>query len=295
MIQEYAEKMLRCPNDRGLLIPEEKSLQCKECGQVFTVYSDNLIDLMPRKMYPLKPRNKIEQIHYDEQRKIIEGSKLPSTASAEPLFGDSNFYPPSFRAFTKKYRAFIRSYLPKNGVLCDIGSGIGNYSLVYARETEFTVCCDADLRSLNYCRDLAEKNSIGNVLFIKCDYMQLPFSEEVFDSMICLDVLEWGLDHELRTLTEALRCLKSTGVFLADFHNKNRFPSCLLDPSLMKYSRKEIQRLLLNLHIRNYEMTEFGHAPIVPYYLISSEEIWTKLDKVLFSQGARILVKIMKS
>jgi len=43
MIQEYAEKMLRCPNDRGLLIPEENSLRCKECGQVFRVYSNNLL------------------------------------------------------------------------------------------------------------------------------------------------------------------------------------------------------------------------------------------------------------
>ena len=155
------------------------------------------------------------------------------------------------------------------------------------------MCCDIDLTSLNHSRVLANKNNIKNILFIRCDYMQLPFAEEVFDSMICLDVLVVGLDHESRRLSEILRCLRTAGNAIVDFHNKERPNN---DPALKRYSRKEICRLLSNLHVVNYQIRGFGYAPFLPKPIALSEEIWVQLDRILFFlPTARLVVKITKS
>ena len=248
---------------------------------------------MPKRIYPLKPQRQFEKTYYNGYQKVIESKQELTAATIGPLFGDFRFYPPNFRAFTKKYRAFIRTYLEKKDYFCDIGSGIGNYSLAYAKETKLTVCCDINLTSLSHSRVLANKNNIKNILFVRCDYMQLPFAEEVFDSMICLDVLEVGLDHESRRLSEILRCLRTAGNAIVDFHNKERPNN---DPALKRYSRKEICRLLSNLHVVNYQIRGFGYAPFLPKPIALSEEIWVQLDRILFFlPTARLVVKITKS
>jgi len=137
------------------------------------------------------------------------------------------------------------------------------------------VHCDLDVGSINYAYELSRRDNLERILFVRCDYLQLPFASNIFDRIICMDTLERGLSHEIRLLTEILRCLKPGGKVAIDFHNKFRslFSASKINSEVVGYD----QMISSEVNLKRYEIKPIGYVPnIVPF-----EKGYKFLDKVL--------------
>jgi ubiquinone/menaquinone biosynthesis C-methylase UbiE len=210
-------------------------------------------------------------------------------------WGGPFIVPKGYRAFVMEEIKVIKEYLGKclRGIFCDVSGGAGNYSLLFSKEASLTVHCDLDVNSINHAYERSRRYSCARILFVRCDYLQLPFASNIFDSIICLDTLERGLSHEIRLLREIERCLKRGGRFVIDFHNKLRMPSLLMPKKQKKevvgWDRTAIQKMLSAVGLKRYSIKSIGYAPI----MLPSEEAFAFLDKairLLLVQPSRFIV-----
>jgi SAM-dependent methyltransferase len=210
------------------------------------------------------------------------GDKFKWDLSAT-AWGNLSTAPKGYKAFVKKERKVIEEYLGESlkGTFCDVSGGAGNYSLHFSRKASLVVHCDLDVNSIEYAYERMRRCGLRDVLLVRCDYLQMPFESNVFDSIICIDTLERGLPHERRLLTEMMRCLKPCGKLVVDFHGRSRVPSFLVSESVRKgvvsYDRREIEEMLSELAL-DYKIKPIGYAP----NQVPLETGYTFLDRILW-------------
>ena len=137
---------------------------------------------------------------------------------------------------------------------------MGNYSIKLSEEVRYVIHCDLGVDALNCAYERAKGIGLKNIFFVRCDYLQLPFKSNAFDSLVCLDTLERGLHHEMRLLSELLRCLKLYGKAVVDFHNQSRSRLFGSKPEIKEYSFEEIKRIMLKTSSKNI-IKPFGYVP----------------------------------
>ncbi len=278
-------KIFACPDDKGKLSYERRSLHCSKCGRVFPVFSANLVELLPSKPYPLRLNNAIEESYWSTYILSL-GKRFRSNPSGIG-WGYLPALSPGLRTFVKKEREVARRYLDAHiqGLICDVSGGAGSYSLKFAKEAKLVLHCDLDVDAVNCALNQAEKRKLKNILFVRADYLQLPFASNVFDAMICIDTLERGLSHELRLLTEILRCLKSSGRFVADFHNRR----LVRNNRIIECDKETFRKILLQVGLINYSLGPIGY---VPAEIILFEKTYDILDRIfkLFFSPSRYMV-----
>jgi SAM-dependent methyltransferase len=279
MLRQYYS-LLRCPDDgHDLSWRKNKSLECVRCRRTFPIFSDNVVELLPSKPYP------VEQL-VDEKYLTTYIRLLESKFEWNPFalgWGDLSAAPKGYQAFVRKERGVIEECLGKNlqGLFCDVSGGAGNYSLYFANVASLVVHCDLDVDSINCAYEKSKERS-KNILFVRCDHLQLPFAQNTFDSMICTDTIERGYPYEVRLLAEISRCLKPHGRFVVDCHNKLRtsyFPFFKTKSKNGGYNYAELQKIFSRLNLDCYEIKAFGYAPsscdILPF-----EKAYTFLDEI---------------
>ena len=277
MLRQY-HNLLRCPNCQRPLRYRNKSLECVICKRTFPIFSDNLVELLPSKPYPLE---KLVGKKYLATYIRLLGDKFEWNPLARG-WGDLSRAPKGYKAFIKKERKVIEELLGKSlsGLFCDVSGGAGNYSLYYANVAKLVVHCDLDVNSINCVYERSKQCKLERALFVRCDYLQLPLASNTFDSIICMDTLERGYPHELRLLMEILRCLKPHGRFVVDFQNKSRIPCSSLfkmESENVGYDCNALQKIFSQFDLKNYKIKPIGHVPIgiVPF-----EKAYTSLDKM---------------
>jgi ubiquinone/menaquinone biosynthesis C-methylase UbiE len=270
-------ELLRCPDDRNSLLWKGNYLECIKCKRVFHAFSNNLVELLPSKPYPFK--KSVDEKYWTSYIRLLE-----DRFEWNPLvqgWGDLSRASKGYKAFVRKERNVVANYLGESvrGNFCDVSGGAGNYSLYFADIANLTVHCDLDVNSINGVYEQGKECS-KSILFVRCDYLQLPFASNVFDSIICIDTLERGYAHEMRLLTEILRCLKSHGKFVVDFHNKLRV-SCLpfskMKSENTTYDYAMLQEIFSYFDLYCCKIEPFGY---IPMNILPSEELYTFLNEI---------------
>ena len=137
---------------------------------------------------------------FSEYRKIIEKS-----AEVE-------------RCLESKYEEFENIILKNiKGVCLEIGCGDGIWTQKLKEKSNFLVSLDLSKERVK----IAKKKN-PDVKFVICDARNLPFKENIFDTVVALEIIEhlptYG-DHK-KFLSEVKRVLTSSGKFLISTPNR---------------------------------------------------------------------------
>jgi len=98
----------------------------------------------------------------------------------------------------------------KDEKILDAGCGFGLYSLALANNGVNVVGVDIDEKQLSTAKEWAGKLSLPNAQFEAVNICKLPYKDESFDKVLCVDVIEHILDDNL-AISQLARVLKVNG------------------------------------------------------------------------------------
>lgn len=116
-------------------------------------------------------------------------------------------------AHTKKELSYLKKYLKKNQKILDLACGYGRFTIPLAKQGYAIEGVDISPNLLNEAKKRAKKQKV-NIKFKWGDMRKLPYTENNFDSIICMWSAFIELSKEkdqLQALREMLRVLKKGG------------------------------------------------------------------------------------
>ncbi len=110
----------------------------------------------------------------------------------------------------KRFKQVLRIVKPLNGLLLDIGCDCGTFTekMKESSPNLNIVAIDLSRKFVKYAA-----GHYSNMPYVVSDGQHLPFKEESFNAMTCLEVLEHVVDPSA-VIKEAFRCLKKEGHFI---------------------------------------------------------------------------------
>jgi len=162
-------------------------LACVGCEVKYDVKNDAPVLIADRSL----PRHMQNQIKYfDKETADRKEYKLEEWQKSYIRRLDENF----------KFR--------KNDSLIDIGTGSGYIAVEMAKRGLKVIACDLTLKSLIHLRDVIEKYSLKDNLFLVCcNAEELPIKRETADYLVANAILE-HLPREKETIREIDRVCK---------------------------------------------------------------------------------------
>lgn len=278
---DFSLTFLACPNCLQSLTNNKKILHCISCKSDFQILDENIINLVGNNSFDFKTTisSKIYS-EYSHLRNlghpIVEKTRL---WGLESKFGISGF--------VSTLRNKILSLLDDE-IICDIGAGVGNYSLFFAKQAKLVFHCDLDLEVLLAAAKEAKKQKINNILFIRCDYLYLPFRPNSLHCITSIDVLEKGYEHDSKLIEQISKKLIPNGKYIIDFHSKER-TKLTKAPITDRYSKDELTALLISNNLSIIEIFGMGYLPTIRNFSRFFYSICNTLCK-LFFPPARWLV-----
>lgn len=115
----------------------------------------------------------------------------------------------------EKVVEFVTRYVRPGMRLLDLGCGKGRHSIYCAKKGIETHAVDISDNALDFLRKESEKDQLFEHLKItKADIRELPFPNEYFNAIICVNVINHGYWKDLKQyFKEATRVLKPNGFF----------------------------------------------------------------------------------
>ena len=145
---------------------------------------------------------------------------------------------------------------------CDLSAGAGHCTFEAAKEYPLVFHCDLSADSIAYASAKAGRLGIANIVFVRSDYLQLPFRNTI-QHLTCLDTLIRGSWHEMQLLTSLCQALAPGGRAAVDFHNWWHNPLRRLGlfrnnfEGNRSYARAELQTLLADAGIQHFQVNRF--------------------------------------
>lgn len=278
MINKYY-KNFRCPDDFSNISFQQKYLECQNCKRKFPILAENLIEILPKE-FPKWNLNQNENQKAEKDYYSLSTEKFGWERKSKG-WGFLTEQKSGYRAFVKKEREKIKNLIPshlRNGLMIDVSAGSGNYSVYLSSLASLMIHCEVEVQSLLSARELAVNSKRDNIIFVRANYLKLPFPDNLFDVVICTDTLERGKSHEIQLLKEMYRILKKGGRGIFDFHNLKPLAK-KYNPHITFYRKKDIENLLKELNIKNFKIYPFGYLSTS---LSLNEFIYSILDKILF-------------
>ena len=267
-ILKSISNILRCPDDGGSLSLHADRMECSDCLREFAREGDfiSLVSKEPASFDGLSAYH----------RSYLAARREDAAATPGWSISGSNLRP----ALEYKQRQVVRvgGLLSEGGsrrdVLCDFSAGPGYYTLQYARTWETVIHCDLSLDSLRHAQNHARKEGLNNIAFVHMDYLRPPF-RGTLPSIVCMDTLIRGPEHERALLQAILESLEPRGVAVVDFHNWWHNPLRrlgLLPDNFVNnrsYSRRELDRMLSKAGISGCECFPFRQEEPLTRSLLS--------------------------
>lgn len=284
-VLDLALQFLACPNCSGALYHSHDALACKSCKSEFKILNENTIELVAQESFRFKTTETTEAYsEYSDLRNI--GHPINEKMR---LWGWESKY--GISGFVTKLRNTI-IHMIQNEIICDIGAGVGNYSLHFAKKAKLVFHCDLDLEAINVASQEAKKQNLKNILFIRCDYLHLPFRSNSLSCITSIDVLEKGREHDTKLIEEISGKTIVGGLVIVDFHSKER-TKLTRAPKTDRYSKSEIIDLLNNYNLRVLTIKGIGYLPTVRNFSVAAYNIGNLICR-LFFPPARLLVTARK-
>lgn len=279
---------LGCPNDSKPIKIFQDKLVCEFCQNEFKIINENTIELLPSKSFKLRIENNTTKSYSEYYSDLLTVGH--SRDSKKRLWGTKTKTIP--KGFVDKLLTLVSNAVG-NEIVCDIGAGSGDYSLILAKNSKYVFHCDLDLEAILFARAQAENLELNNILFIRCNYFYLPFRDDSLPFITCIDVLLRGREHDDSLIKEIFKKLQINGKALLDFHSKERIKiNKSIDPDGC-YSKNEIFSILSRFNFKVTFISGMGFAPTI-----------NKLPKTLYTltnfsfkkilPPARWIVKVIK-
>jgi SAM-dependent methyltransferase len=246
---------LRCPTDHSTLKADNNVLTCLVCKTNFPFYSKNLFDFsnssLPTWFFDIGNHKFKEDYHAIYNKKINVEADLHDL---KPWGGDdySNY---SVNFFYLNLYQKISSFLCNHskGDLVDISSGGGRLTEKFSKYFNNLIFCEAHSDSILHAY---MKYQGENSLFLRANYLSLPFASKSVDNLLCIDTLERGELHENQVLKEIKRVLALKGLAVVDFHCRS-----FHNTPIFFYSKKQIRRFLIEAGFSNFKLKGLGYYP----------------------------------
>lgn len=130
-------------------------------------------------------------------------------------------YPIHPKHLINKEEGWYLRNIEANDLVLDLGCGGGQHSIRVAGKCKKIIGVDYSQRQLEIAKNSARDKKIKNIKFIKLDLeRKLPFKNNSFNKILCLDVLE-HLNKRKQLLMEIKRVLKPKGIFFTSLPHKN--------------------------------------------------------------------------
>lgn len=251
-ISEELFSYIACPNDGEDLVLENNLIHCNLCKSNFKILKNDIFELVSKesfKMNSQSTRTSYEK-YYSDLRRLghpeIEKMRLWGLESKSPFV----------KSMIEKIKKLVN-----NMIVFDIGAGVGNYSIPLSNSAKLVFHCDLDLESINVAREKANQLSIDNIIFVRCDYLSLPFKNNSISCMTCIDVLERGREHDLKLLEQISSKTKDNGLAILDFHAKERTTISKAPDWDRRYSKEEISQILPKFNLELSKIYGMGYIP----------------------------------
>ena len=212
------EQYVCCPDCKTKIVFETTNFICTECKREFP-YSDGILEMLPS-----------QPVHYAFDQRSGYHEKIYTTlfhtkkeeADPEKSWATPELVPAKWLK-TKLYHVnFIKNLIEKNTTqrisFCDFSGGSGYYTFEYHKMFDIIFHCDLSIESMLYTKKRADKQNINNIIFIRTDYTQPPFSGTL-DLIYCGDSLIYSPFHEGLVLNGMRQSLKEDGHAIFDLHN----------------------------------------------------------------------------
>ncbi len=153
---------------------------------------------------------------------VLKKTKILSCLSCRltQLAGKSK-YPLHPKHLVQLKTPWFLKYIKKRDFCLDLGCGNGQNTIQAAQKCKKIIGLDSDEKGLKIAKDSANQKGIKNIKLKKQDLeKKLPFKNNTFDLMLCLDIIE-HLKKRDRLLQETKRVLKNQAILLLTLPNKN--------------------------------------------------------------------------
>lgn len=278
---------MACPNDYGALKIFDNKLVCKSCNAEFRIIDENTVNLVPHNEENLvTPQSKdvYSKIYFD-----LRNIGRPTNPRARRWGLESKSIPLGF--VTKLRETILR--IIDDSIICDVGAGAGDYSLVLAKKSKLVFHCDLDLEAINAAKAKAKKLNLNNIIFVISDYFSLPFHHNSLPCITCIDVLERGKEHDMKLFEQMSQKLKPKGTLIADFHSKERTKLTHASNLETRYSRNELLTIFPKFNFKIFKIKGTGYFPQIGIQSILIYKICDTISKIIFPP-ARWLVSATK-
>jgi ubiquinone/menaquinone biosynthesis C-methylase UbiE len=295
-------RFIKCP-DCGSYdlknISSSHMIHCIKCRWNGS-YSKNkkIFDLMPSK--PRDVKLHVKQLGIYEYYINQFNKKLDNTlANAKPGWGLMS--PKSSAKMKKIYNIFnniikeniinIRPSNKSKKIMIDLSAGSGNYTFANAVNFDYVLHCEIDFGALVSAEKQAESLGINNIIFVHCDYLQIPFKSNMFDVTLLIDSLEYyGYDNDHHVINQSYNILKEGGISILDFHRKRPFKSNKL---LYEYNNMDINSVCKSNSKTNVVKLSQSTIGRISSMSLTNKYIYSLLNWMFFLPPVRS-ISIMK-
>ena len=280
-------QLLVCPDCGAELKKNSDDIQCISCGRVFEILHNNCINLLPSKKFIRTGKTEVEKRSIEIYNKLFDE---PFTWKENPLPWGLNISV-NYQKKLHKHKYMVYKLIPESiECFCDISAGSGRFSWEIAKKSKLSILCDISVDSAVYLSKKIINEGLNNIFVIRCDYLQPPFKENIFDVVLCNDTLIYGYEHEIRLLLSIYSILKSKdGQTILDFSYKYH-RGLWHKPYTFAYSKKNMIKML--------QSVKFQIQDIIPLYYefnkdLDEKRFMTKILKYLLPP-TRYLFKCVK-
>ncbi len=252
---------LICPDcssqdDEHGLTYKNSQIFCSNCKRNF-IFDNGIIDLLPSR--PQKISNNVKRVFSDYYKKQFKISANASFRDAS-AWGEIKDLSKGYQLYLKVEQELIyKNYSIDRNIFCDLSGSQGYFSLNASKHFKTVFFCDINLEYLHYAKKLFKGNGITNVIFIRLDYLQLPFKSKTLDTVLSTDsLIYYGYESDKKVIQSAKSKLKSGGKFIFDLHSKKFYAPA---KRIFEYSKMNIQELKQTF--KNLNVLPLGRVPTI--------------------------------
>ena len=241
--------LVRCPDcfnqcnvTKNLMSEKvESTISCDMCSWTRPISSDlGLIDLLASKplvVDDVVKKQAIMDFYYQQFDTNLYSCNIVGngwSAADESSSVKKHFF---LEQMQKTIRGMINLTNQKK-VLIDFSAGAGDYTFENSKFFDIVLHCDIDGNGLVSAKARADILGITNIIFIRCDYLQLPFAKDICDVALLIDSLEYyGPVRDKKVINNIYGILANKGLAAFDFHRKRPMKQ---NNVLFEYNKKDI-------------------------------------------------------
>ncbi|HEX7017935.1 MAG TPA: class I SAM-dependent methyltransferase [Patescibacteria group bacterium] len=252
-IKQIITTYFNCPDCHNQLNSKRQIVVCSNCKRKI-YFEENFVDLLPLKPLPITcPFSTKAYAYYCQQFLIPANSQW-----SQPTAFNAETHSSAYRAFIDAEYQLLRQLLPDNRqVAVDISGGAGTYSRSLTTDFNLVFHCDISIESLRYAQKKANKMKIHNCVFIRADYLRLPFKPKVLDFCLSTDsFIYYGPKWDIFTLRQLKAALSTNGKIFFDVHYRKWYYP---DSHIFEYTWTHLK--ILQHFFPTLELIPFGRVP----------------------------------